>query len=278
MRSPSLYKCQCLEWWNSEKEEWQRHHTLQRGCLKHRALVPNHSVNQLSIYGAVSNRCEQFGLTKEKGQEKQKESVTKGVLTSVKSQEVKHLVSCPRPSSANSLRENIQDFESLSETIRFTRVCELASFPHRVSAGMSYKTRLDEDDGFGQIIPLCREYTLSRVNPQSRASAAMPGGTIIGPVIEVQIVKILDQHGHDPVPLSVNQTNACDTQHYAQAHEHARTSWRFAPDAEGTLVGPGKDTHGTPVPTQWEGRGWLRARPQPPHAKHMVAEHDTRHC
>ena len=26
--------------------------------------------------------------------------------------------------------------------------------------------------------------------------------------------------------------------------------------SEGTLVGPGKDTHGTPVLTQWEGRGW----------------------
>ena len=27
--------------------------------------------------------------------------------------------------------------------------------------------------------------------------------------------------------------------------------------SEGTLVGPSKDTHGTPVPTLWEGRGWL---------------------
>ena len=117
-----------------------------------------HSENQLSIHGAVSNWCEHFGSTEEeKGQEKHKESVTKGVLTSVKSQEVKLLVSSPRQVSGNSLRENIQDFESLSETIRFTRVCELASFWHRVSAGMSYKTRLDEDDGFGQIIPLCRE-------------------------------------------------------------------------------------------------------------------------
>ena len=48
-----------------------------------------HSVNQLSICGAVSNWCEQFGLTEEeKGQEQppgKKESVTKGVLTSVKS-------------------------------------------------------------------------------------------------------------------------------------------------------------------------------------------------
>ena len=40
-----------------------------------------HSVNQHSIYGAVTNWCEQFGLTeKEKGQAKLKESVTKDVF------------------------------------------------------------------------------------------------------------------------------------------------------------------------------------------------------
>ena len=52
-----------FESWNSEKEQWQRHHTLQCGCFEHRALVPKHSVNQLSIDGGVSNWCEQFGLT-----------------------------------------------------------------------------------------------------------------------------------------------------------------------------------------------------------------------
>ena len=71
---------------------------------------------------------------------------------------------------------------------------------------MSYKTRPDEDDGFGQIIPLCREHTLSRVNPQSRPSAAILGRTIIGPVIEVQIVKILDQYGHEIAIPSPNDT------------------------------------------------------------------------
>ena len=60
---------------------------------------------------------------------------------------------------------------------------------------MSYKTIPDEDDGFGQLIPLCREFTIFRVNPQSKAFAAIPGGTITGPVIEVQIVKILDHYG-----------------------------------------------------------------------------------
>ena len=97
---------------------------------------------------------------KKKTQEKplgKKESVPKGVLTSVKSQEVNFLVSSPSLASGSSLRENIQDFESLSETLRFTGVCEDAFFVHLVSAGMSYKTRLDEDYGFGQIIPLCTQ-------------------------------------------------------------------------------------------------------------------------
>ena len=55
-----------------------------------------HSVNQVSMYGAVTNWCERFGL--------QKESVTKGILTCVKSQEVKLLVSLQKLVSGNSLR------------------------------------------------------------------------------------------------------------------------------------------------------------------------------
>ena len=178
------------------KKKHNRHHTLQCGCFKHRAFVPNRSFCKSAPYFTEQfrigvNNC---GLTEEeKGREKQKESVTKGVLTSVKSQEVKLLVSSPRQVSGNSLWEIIQDFESLSETVRFTRVCEDASFRHRVSAGMSYKTRPDEDDGLGHVIPLCRHFTFSRLNTQSRAFAAIPGGTVFGPVIEVQILKIFDQ-------------------------------------------------------------------------------------
>ena len=56
----------------------------------------------------MRSSCEFFGLTEEeKEQEKppgNKESVTKGVLTSVKSQEVNLLVSYPRLASGNSLR------------------------------------------------------------------------------------------------------------------------------------------------------------------------------
>ena len=155
-QSSSIQEYQCFESCNSEAAEYQRHHTLQCGCFKHRALVPNHSFCKSAQYLRSSfELCEQFGLTEEeKVQERplgKKESVSKGVLISVKSQEVNLLVSSPRLASGSSWRENIQDFESLSETIRFTRVCEDAIFVHRGSAGMSYKTRPDESNNETRI-------------------------------------------------------------------------------------------------------------------------------
>ena len=47
----------------------------------------------------------------------------------------------------------------------------------------------------GKITPLFREYTSSRAYPKTRVLAAVPAGTIIGPVIEVHVVKILDGYG-----------------------------------------------------------------------------------
>ena len=43
--------------------------------------------------------------------------------------------------------------------------------------------------------PLCREYTSFRPYLKTKALAAFLAGTIIGPVIEVHVVKILDGYG-----------------------------------------------------------------------------------
>ena len=77
----------------------------------------------------------------------------------------------------------------------FSKLCEDAWLKHRVSAGMMCKTRLVEDDGKRQLVPLGREYIHSRANLQSRVFAAIPGRTVIGPVLKVQIVEILGQFG-----------------------------------------------------------------------------------
>ena len=118
-------------------------------CFKHRALIPNHSFCKSTQYP------------------RSKKPVTRVVLSSVNSQEEKISVSSPRLASGNSLRRNIQDFESLSETIRLTRVCEDTIFVHQVASGMSYETRPDEDDGFVQLIPLCREFSFLEKNSNS---------------------------------------------------------------------------------------------------------------
>ena len=47
----------------------------------------------------------------------------------------------------------------------------------------------------GENTLLYREYLNYRSYPKTRALAAVPAGTIIGPIIEVHIVKILDEYG-----------------------------------------------------------------------------------
>ena len=96
--------------------------------------------NQLSIHGAVSNWCEEFGRTpceKEDVSDKFASKEYEEILKMLNPQEVNSLVRTPRngsPASGNGLRESLQNFESLSKTNQFTRICENASFKHKVSA------------------------------------------------------------------------------------------------------------------------------------------------
>ena len=57
---------------------------------------------------------------------------------------------------------------------------------------LQHEIRPNGDDVWGTITPLCREYSISRYYPKAQALAAIPEGTIIGPGLEVHIVKILD--------------------------------------------------------------------------------------
>ena len=103
------------------------------------------------------------------------------MLTSVPPHEVQLLVSLPTRAPGNSLQENTLNFEAMSHRIQFSKLCEDAWFNHRVSAGTYYTTRLDEDDGWRSIVPLCREYTFSRAHLESRIFATILGKTVIGP-------------------------------------------------------------------------------------------------
>ena len=131
-------------------------------------------------------RCTTFGTSSENGIWKQ---LARNILSS------KH---CPTKFSSQSYVKTV----GLNE--------------HRVSAGMMYKTRLDEDDGYGQLVPFCPGYTHSRANPQSQVFAAIPGRTVIGAVTEVQIVKILDQERLDlRMKFTTTKSNSDPAQNYS---------------------------------------------------------------
>ena len=165
-RSSSIQEYQCFESWDPEKEN-------NRDTIHFNAGASNtelffriiHSVNQLSIYGAVSSWCEQIGLTEEERELARpfarKESVTKDVLSCVKSKVVKLLVSFHNQYLEAVCGKTFRTSNHLSETIRLQGYAKTMFFASSfISAGIQgYKTRPDEDDGFGKIIPFCREYT-----------------------------------------------------------------------------------------------------------------------
>ena len=125
------------------------------------------------------------------------------------------LVQTPRDdqqASGNRFRDTLQSFEKLDKEPLFARVCgAAAAFLELVSVGMRYKTIPDDDDGFGGRTPACREYTHPREQANSGIYAAIPGNTIIGPVLQVHMVNFLDNYG---IEIQIPSTTTQD-----------RTSW-----------------------------------------------------
>ena len=119
---------------------------------------------------------------------------TEQTLKEVRPREVNSLVQTSRDdrqASGNRLRDTFRRFGKLDTETKFARVCGAAAFWELVSVGMRYKTVPDVDDDFGGRTPACREYTHPREQANSRVYAAIPGNTIIGPVLQVHMVKFL---------------------------------------------------------------------------------------
>ena len=130
-----------------------------------------HSVNQLSIYGAVSQWSEQFDLSQKerestwaKSAEREElvvkealEIANKEKLKSMNSQEVNSLVTTARnqPASGNRLGENVENLELRSRIIRIAKISDLASFLDPVTLGRRFQTHQDVDDGFGGYTAAC---------------------------------------------------------------------------------------------------------------------------
>ena len=106
-QSPCVKKHHCSESRNlKEKEGRETIHFNGYPANTELLFQTDYSVNRLSIYVAVANWCQQFGLTEEeKGRVNL--SVDNKILTCVPPEEVQLLVSPLTKASGNSLRENI---------------------------------------------------------------------------------------------------------------------------------------------------------------------------
>ena len=111
-------------------------------------------------------------------------------------------------------------FTALEKKIQLTHFCNKAFFQHLVIAGYHFTIRPDEDDEWRNISLLCRENLSSRSYPKTKALAAVPEGTTIGPVLEVHIVEILDGYGMEFAIQSFS--NPENTSHVVIAREAER--------------------------------------------------------
>ena len=143
------------------------------------------SINQLSIYGAVSDLCEEYGSCR-----------TRTGRPVVAEQSDPHfastdlLVTTPTPSIEIPAQENVlqkhkERVEKLQQPDRLIKMCTDAGFLKTVEVGQYFMTEhIDEFLQFAKPVT-CRAYNLPRDAKSSDPRGWIQGNTKIGPVLEV---------------------------------------------------------------------------------------------
>ena len=123
------------------------------------------------MHGAVSNWCIDLA-------EKMHDQTSTGVDRSISEENDQHSKQLD-PQEVGSLvrnqpktegaagqcwRDHLQRFEMMNPDGQRRTVSEEAGFTRPVSKGMYYRTGEDVNDGFGNLIASCREYTLPRTH------------------------------------------------------------------------------------------------------------------
>ena len=163
------------------------------------------SVNQLSIYGAVANICEEFDNHQDGSGEPEilmGQSIVLG--------EIKAEVPLQNENPLNHQilwQQYIQQVESLALENKVSKFCKEAGFVRVVEVGQYFVTK---DTGslrqFRSVA--CREYTLPRDDPASHAKGWIQGNMRIGPVLEVTTSFQHFKYGIEIRIWSVNQDNS----------------------------------------------------------------------
>ena len=146
------------------------------------------SVNQLSVYGAVADMCEELAWEISK--------CSKGTEKPVALDNLETMVMPPELSTTdqisptdgrvqNLLREYEQKFANLPEHLQLIKICSSAGLAKTVEKGQ-YFTTLDDTE-LDRLKGSCREYTLPRSDQSSQVKGWIRGNTEIIPVLYVMV-------------------------------------------------------------------------------------------
>ena len=159
--------------------------------------------NQLSLYGAVANMCEEFeSLQDRSGQP----DVLMG--QSIVLSEIKAEVSLENdiPAHQNLLLQRYEErIKMPSQENKVSKFCMDAGFIHVVEVGQYFMTK---DTGEQFFARACREYTLPRSDESSQPKGWIQGNTRIGPVLEIATSYLYGKQGKEIRIWSLSEDNS----------------------------------------------------------------------
>ena len=153
------------------------------------------SANQLSLYGAVAEMCEEYETLHDRSGRPDVVMGQSIVLSAIKTEV---------------LLESDERIEKLSQQDRLSNFCMDAGFLSIVEKRQHFMTQ-DTGDLTQFHAVACREYTLPRDDETSQPRGWIQGNTKIGPVMEVTTSYLHGKHGVEIriMSLSRDNTDSC---------------------------------------------------------------------
>ena len=160
-------------------------------------------VNQLSLYGAVANMCEEFETHQDRSGQPDVLMGQSIVLSEIKAEVP---LENDIPLHQNLLLQRYEErIEMLSQENKVSKFCMDAGFIHVVDTGQYFMTKDTEEQFFAKA---CREYTLSRDDESSQPKGWIQGNTRIGPALEITTSCLYGKHGIEIRIWSLSEDNS----------------------------------------------------------------------
>ena len=152
------------------------------------------SANQLSLYGAVAEMCEEYeSLHERTGRPVVMGQSSSSLVLSVIKTEVP--LDCDDPANEHFLLQQYGErIEKLSQQDKLSKFCKDAAFLSVVENGQYFMTKDTADLSQFHAVA-CREYTLPREEEASQPKGWIQGNTEIGPVLEVATSYLHGKYG-----------------------------------------------------------------------------------